>query len=355
MPSHAFDKELHVLYFLKHLRSLPQPYESQDSQRVVLAFFCIHGLAILDELDRLDKPQIIEWVYAQQVYPDSQDPSMNRTDCGFRGGPFLGNEFDCSPESYHSSVYDTANLASTYASLCILKTLGDDLSRVNKPAILNAVGQLQNKATGSFASIRYGSEEDMRFVFCACAVAHILDDWSVIDIPAMVRFIQSCISFDGSIGIAADAEGQGGAMFCAIASLVLSGRLVQLGYDTAAIVHWLVFRQKGGFQGRCNKDPDSCYAFWDGATLDLLGKHSFVDVEACDEFVLSCQYPYGGFCKYPHSVPDVMHSYYSLAWLSIAHANHRKGRRDAPETEDPFSSLKPLNTMLQVPYFPQLT
>lgn len=31
-----FDRELHALYFLKNLRSLPAPYASQDSQRVVL-------------------------------------------------------------------------------------------------------------------------------------------------------------------------------------------------------------------------------------------------------------------------------------------------------------------------------
>ena len=123
----------------------------------------------------------------------------------------------------------------------------------------------------------------------------------------------------------------------AIASLVLTKRLMQLDCDRASLERWLVFRQQGGFQGRCNKDPDSCYAFWNGATLRMLGKHSFVDIESCREFVMSCQFPYGGFCKYPNTVPDVMHSYYSLAWLSIA--------------ECEGDELVPLDVKLQVPYF----
>ncbi|DAZ93736.1 TPA: hypothetical protein N0F65_007362, partial [Lagenidium giganteum] len=354
-PPRSFDKELHALYFLRNLRSLPEPYSSQDPHRVVLAFFCVHGLAILGELERVDKHQVIEWVYSLQVHPDAYDRSVNAADCGFRGGSSLGNPFNCSPAHYESSVYDTGNIASTYAALCILKTLGDDLSRVNKRAIVGALRHLQNKDSGCFSSVRFGSEEDMRFVFCACAISFILEDWSGIDAPAMVRFIQSCVSYDGSIGIAVNTEGQGGATYCAVAALVLSGRLMQLGYDTGELIRWLVFRQQGGFQGRCNKEPDSCYAFWNGATLDLLGKHSFVDVPSCREFILSCQHPFGGFCKYPDTVPDVMHSYYSLSWLSIAHANNQNvaSDEDGDDSAKPFKDLAPLNTKLQVPHFPK--
>lgn len=37
------------------------------------AYFCVHGLAVLGELERLDKQQIIEWVYSLQVHPDKND------------------------------------------------------------------------------------------------------------------------------------------------------------------------------------------------------------------------------------------------------------------------------------------
>nr|QUV72241.1 hypothetical protein [Pythium aphanidermatum] len=326
MPT--FDRELHVLYFLKNLKTLPTAYSSQDNQRVVLAFFCVHGLALLGELHRVDRQQIIEWVYSLQVHPDSRDR------CTFL-------------EQYESITYDTGNIASTYAALCILKTLGDDLSGVNKSAIIAALRYLQDKNTGSFHAVPFGSEQDSRFVYCACAISYMLDDWSGVDLTGVVKFINSCVSYDGSIGINADTEGQGGAVFCAVASLVLSGRLTQLDIELNDLVRWLVFRQQDGFQGRCNKTPDSCYAFWNGATLELLGKHHLTDVQSCRDFLVSCQFPFGGLCKYPDVVPDVMHSYYSLAWLSIAAHS-----RDSPLNDSEFASLAPLNVKLQVPHFP---
>ncbi|KAG6592726.1 Geranylgeranyl transferase type-1 subunit beta [Phytophthora cinnamomi] len=344
-----FDRELHARYFLKNLRSLPAPYASQDSQRVVLAFFCVHGLALLGELGRLDKRQVVDWVLSLQVPPDCSDASLNAGDCGFRGGSFLGGAFGCAPAEYQSEVYDSSNVAATYAALCILRTLGDDLSRVNKAAIVSSLKHLQNKRTGCFSSVNSGSEEDMRFVYCACAVSYILDDWSGVDLGAMVRFVNSCLNYDGGIGLSPGAESHGGAMFTAIASLFLSGRMMQLNCEQSELVRWLVFRQQGGFQGRCNKTPDSCYAFWNGATLDLLGKHSLVDIPSCKQFIYTCQFPFGGVCKYPDTVPDVMHSYLSLAWLSIASnssANTEEG--------DKLPKLAPLDTKLQVPFFPKL-
>jgi geranylgeranyl transferase type-1 subunit beta len=116
-----------------------------------------------------------------------------------------------------------------------------------------------------------------------------------------------------------DLEAQGGVTFCGIASLVLSARLASLTeFDMKKLLHWLVSRQQRGFQGRTNKDPDTCYAFWNGATLDMLGHHDLVDISECRGYVLSCQHRLGGFSKYPNVYPDVMHTYYGLAWLSIA-------------------------------------
>ncbi|CAI5727173.1 hypothetical protein KXD40_002402 [Peronospora effusa] len=352
MASTTFDRELHVRYFLTNLRSLPAPYASQDSQRVVLAFFCIHGLALLGELERVDRHQVIEWVYSLQVPPDCHDASLNAGNCGFQGGTFMGNVFGCPSSQYESKVYDSGNIASTFAALCILRTLGDDLSRVHKAAIINSLTHLQNKKTGCFSSVNSGSEEDMRFVYCACAISYILDDWSGIDLMAMVRFINSCLNYDGGIGLNDGAESHGGAVFTAIASLSLSGKMAQLNCEQSELVRWLVFRQQGGFQGRCNKSPDSCYAFWNGATLALLGKHHLVNIPSCKQFIYSCQFPFGGLCKYPDTVPDVMHSYLSLAWLSIA--AHSSPNMNEDEANCELPKLVALNTKLQVPMFPKL-
>lgn len=34
--------------------------------------------------------------------------------------------------------------------------------------------------------------------------------------------------------------------------------------------NWSILKQSTGFHGRVNKDDDTCYAFWIGATLSVL-------------------------------------------------------------------------------------
>jgi geranylgeranyl transferase type-1 subunit beta len=63
----------------------------------------------------------------------------------------------------------------------------------------------------------------------------------------------------------------GGLTFCALASLSLLNQLHQL--DTLQkkrLITWCVHRQEfSGFCGRINKQEDTCYAFWVGASLQV--------------------------------------------------------------------------------------
>jgi hypothetical protein len=44
-----------------------------------------------------------------------------------------------------------------------------------------------------------GSENDMRFVYCACCISYVLDNWSGVDIDKAVVFIKnSMVSIDSS-------------------------------------------------------------------------------------------------------------------------------------------------------------
>ena len=59
-----------------------------------------------------------------------------------------------------------------------------------------------------------------------------------------------------------------------------------------------------GFQGRPNKDPDTCYSFWIGATLKLLDAYDIVNITENLEFVLTTEdNDRGGLAKYPESFP----------------------------------------------------
>jgi geranylgeranyl transferase type-1 subunit beta len=49
----------------------------------------------------------------------------------------------------------------------------------------------------------------MRFVFCACAVSEILNDWTGFDIDKAVEFIRKSQNYDGGFGFAPSLESYG--------------------------------------------------------------------------------------------------------------------------------------------------
>ena len=99
----------------------------------------------------------------------------------------------------------------SYSALASLIVLGDDLSRVDRVQLLKGLRELQ-LPTGRYLShlpqwhaivrdcsshiyfssfaAAYGSESDMRFVYCAVVICHLLDDWSAIDVDKSVEFIR---------------------------------------------------------------------------------------------------------------------------------------------------------------------
>jgi geranylgeranyl transferase type-1 subunit beta len=104
----------------------------------------------------------------------------------------------------------------------------------------------------------------------------MLGDWSFVDTEKAKDYVYRCVGFDGGIGLNPECEAQGGATFCALASLMLMGKLhadapdstieASDATDTKKLIdgcrHWCVQRQVGGYQGRTGKDPDTCYSFW---------------------------------------------------------------------------------------------
>eukprot|EP00455_Lapot_gusevi_P006423 TRINITY_DN1274_c0_g1_i2.p1 TRINITY_DN1274_c0_g1~~TRINITY_DN1274_c0_g1_i2.p1 ORF type:complete len:373 (-),score=74.92 TRINITY_DN1274_c0_g1_i2:15-1079(-) len=307
----------HVRFFNYHLKVLPSQYASLDTSRMTVLYFCLSALDVLGAVDTSlteeKKKSIIEWIYAQQLIPDPNDPSSIAR-CGFRGGPYLGNTFDPAGQpALHS--YDEAHITMTYTAICILKILGDDLSRINRPAVIGALGYLQ-EPNGSFRSVYSPGENDMRFVFCAFAISSMLNDWSGFDLQRSVDFVANSQSYDGGIGLAPELEGHGGSTYCAVACLALANQLDKL-RDRELLIRWLLYRQGSGYTGRPHKPPDSCYSFWLGASLKLLGVDEWADIPRNRAFNLTCQPHTGGFSKVPGVYADVLHSYMGLCGLSI--------------------------------------
>ncbi|KAJ3225577.1 Geranylgeranyl transferase type-1 subunit beta [Chytriomyces hyalinus] len=326
-----FPRKEDVRYFGYGLNLLPSHLTEYDTSRMAMAFYSLSGLDICGAADsdfvRKNRRDWIDWVYAQQVLPSwdaGKEPvpdGCSWTCFGFRGSPSSGRAFDPNATRSEKWCHDTSHVAMTYTALALLVILGDDLSRVNRVAIVNWLKHSQTKL-GSFVASEDNSESDMRFLFSACSISYILNDFSGIDKEAAVRYILNSKSHENAFGQGAELEAHGGSTYCAVASLALMDRLDALDADSVKLhlIEWLLKRQQedGGFAGRPGKVSDTCYSFWIGGTLEILGAYQFVDADANRAFLETTVSKNGGFSKVPDCNADPLHSYMGLAGLSVA-------------------------------------
>ncbi|EOA28924.1 hypothetical protein CARUB_v10025181mg [Capsella rubella] len=341
-PSANFEKDRHLVYLEMMYELLPYHYQSQEINRLTLAHFIISGLHFLGARDRIDKDVVAKWVLSFQALPSNR---VSLKDGEFYG--FFGSRSSQFPKDENEDflTHNSSHLASTYCALAILKVTGHDLSTIDSDSLLLSMKNLQQD-DGSFMPIHIGGETDLRFVYCAAAVCYMLDNWSGMDKEKAKNYILNCQSYDGGFGLIPGSESHGGATYCAVASLRLMGFIgVDLlssdssssVIDPSLLLNWCLQRQAndGGFQGRTNKPSDTCYAFWIGAVLRLIGGDALIDKIALRNFLLKCQSKYGGFSKFPGQLPDLYHSYYGYTAFSLL--------------EEP--SLSPLCPELGLPLF----
>ncbi|KAJ0657773.1 putative protein geranylgeranyltransferase type I [Helianthus annuus] len=313
-----FDRERHIRYLEMNYQILPSPYEGQEINHLTLAYFIISGLHILHALDRIDREDVINWVLSLQAHPKNEDDLNNGMNCEFAtlemqiteptcglftAGQFYGfhgsksSQFDSVDNGV--SVPNNSHLASTYCALAILKIVDYDFSLIDSSSISKSMKHLQ-QSDGSFMPIHTGAETDLRFVYCAAVISSLLDNWSGVDKEKAKNYILSCQSYDGGFGLIPGQESHGGATYCAVASLRLMGFIEDdlvskctssCIIDVPLLLEWCLQRQAvdGGFQGRPNKISDTCYAFWVGGVLKILGANKFMNERTLREFLLTCQ------------------------------------------------------------------
>ena len=150
------------------------------------------------------------------------------------------------------------------------------------------------------------------------------------------------------------------------------------------LMQWCASRQMEGMQGRPNKLEDTCYSYWIGGTLYMLmaldgmcmdyasaapfehvpssecggsnnsddidfGTKFILDQDKLQDFIMDCQTEMGGFSKLRNHgsgspPPDLLHSFYSLAWLSLS-SNLDLNANAEPNSEG-FVPLNPINCVL---------
>lgn len=301
--------ELNVEEIARYLgfltKGLPSAYESQEINLNNLVYFAINGLAIIGKLDAVftqeEKQAVIDWVYSHQV----EAPELG----GFR------------PSGCHYTPHHTVeetHLAMTYSSLAILLILGDDLKRVDTPRVMATLKAMQ-LPSGSFMGHPLRCENDMRFVFCAAALTRILGTNGDIDIEKAIQYTLDCQTYEGGFAHQPGEEAHGGATYCAVAALSLWGALDRI-KDKKMLAYWLSQRQEDGFNGRTHKDTDTCYSFWIGSPLRVLGWYDdIVDKDRLTAFIFS-NYKEGSgqFRSNATAGPDIVHTHFSLSGLALA-------------------------------------
>ncbi|KAI9872239.1 MAG: hypothetical protein M1830_001875, partial [Pleopsidium flavum] len=390
----SLDKKRHVDYWLRYLHTyLPAAATSNDSNRILLAFFIVSALDLLGSLQSRttadERASYTDWIYHCQ-----------HSQGGFRG--FTGTDFG-TLRSEENAHWDPANLPATYFALAALLVLGDDLSRVKRRECLEWLPKLQ-RPDGSFGETlaegaRIEGGRDMRFCNCAAGVRQILrgkgtalsQDIKDINFESMVRYIRASETYDGGVSEGPYHEAHAGFTYCAIGALSFLGRLSTFTPEVerlppsragsersstmelsslSATIHWLVSRQTtvleedeyvssvdhpiasasnhkpfsvlgampapttgrhpdalavqdpqelrwAGFNGRCNKNADTCYSWWVGGSLAILNKVHLMNFNANRRYLLEkTQHVVGGFGKLPGEDPDLLHSYFGLAALA---------------------------------------
>jgi geranylgeranyl transferase type-1 subunit beta len=140
----------------------------------------------LDLLSETFQREVINWIYSLVVIP-----RPGGLKCGGIQGSSTLNISNPSPDC-GLELYKWGHLAITYTGIATLLALGDDLSRMDRKAIVEGVASVQ-RDDGSFSATIDGCEHDMRFVYCAAAICAMLDDWTGVDKKKMAQYILSSI------------------------------------------------------------------------------------------------------------------------------------------------------------------
>jgi len=322
--------EKHVNYLLKSLKksTAGTPPDVAEAHRLSSLFFVVSGLDLLDVLDsRLshsEKNDIIEWIYSYQVdinkiritepvdneeiyrFDDINDRRVGHS--GFRSTSMINSDIP----------FDCGTISMTYCALATLVILGDHLKRVDRSSIIAGIRHIQ-LPDGSFKPSVLGGESDMRLVYCAVAVSRILNDWSGIDKENCAKFIKESLSYEGAFAQCPGAEAHGGSTYCALASLKMMSKLEDTlsEQDVNRLIRWCMNRIDHGFSGRPNKEQDTCYSFWIGASLVMLKHFKFVEQTNLLEFILLAQEERGGLSKVPGFYSDPLHTYLGFAGLTF--------------------------------------
>ncbi|KAI1724031.1 prenyltransferase and squalene oxidase repeat domain-containing protein [Ditylenchus destructor] len=299
-------RELHKAYIESSLENLSKSYMSMDASRAWFCFWGLHSLRILGYKPRKDlQARIIEFI-----------KSCEAPEGGYGGGPT-----------------QLPHLATTYAAVMALISIGtpEAFECIDRRRLYKFINSMR-QPNGSFV-LHEGGEIDIRGAYCAIAAACITNIVDDVLFQNTATWLISCQTYEGGFGGSPNCEAHGGYTSCGVNALALLRKSCLVNSESA--LNWLVNRQmqfEGGFNGRTNKLVDGCYSYWQAATFFTLeyelsslfkqgtNVRGLFDHSALENYILVvCQDIHsGGLRDKPDKKPDLYHTCYCLAGLSIA-------------------------------------
>ncbi|KAJ1811851.1 CAAX farnesyltransferase (FTase) subunit beta [Coemansia sp. RSA 2598] len=301
---HRLHTKRHQQYIEAMMDGLPGGFKVLDASQPWFSLWCLNSLAILGvEIDDELRTRAIE------TLRPLQDPN---------GGFCGGNK-------------QLPHLAGSFAAIMAIVIVGcEEAYRiVDRQAMYRWLMTMKNP-DGSFSMHRDG-ETDVRGVYCAMVIASLLNIMTPELTSGSAEFVGRCQTCEGGIGPFPGVEAHGGYTLCGLAALEILDRMDVL--NLTRLSRWMVARQmsfEGGFNGRTNKLVDGCYSYWVGGAFPLLQKalnrkaqdDYLYDRAALQRYILACcqntKKGMGGLRDKPGKSPDLYHTMYCLAGLSLA-------------------------------------
>ncbi|UZP41685.1 hypothetical protein NXS19_009501 [Fusarium pseudograminearum] len=290
----SLDKQQHIKYWQRcHKTYLPSPYTAYDSTRLTFACFTISSLDLFSvPLSSSERDAVRRWVLSLQ-HP---------------AGGFCGSSTHAL--SGQEAYKGTANIAATFFALVLLGLAAENEDE---------------------ASIRWMLRGDVK----EGDEAWVED----LDVDKMIAHIKRGQTYDGGVAESSQHESHAGYAYCAIGALSLLDRPLD---STSAhslekameegipnrqgLIQFLASRPFAylpqeeeadeveenfieskvgaaeyghiGFNGRWNKKADTCYCWWVGGTLAMLGNPSIINVLSSRRYLLDVtQHRIGGFSR----------------------------------------------------------
>ncbi|OJD32468.1 geranylgeranyl transferase type i beta subunit [Diplodia corticola] len=370
-----------LTYWKRCLKTyLPHLYTSNDCNRMTLAFFIVAALdllgAVRDSCSDQERRDYIDWVYRNQ-HPDGGFRASPAMDLAAARSPENGHWDPANLPATYFALQTLLVLGDDLQRVKRRECLQwlPRLQRKDDGSFGETLGEGGRIEGGHDTRFIYCAA-GVRWILRGFVDGDV-DGVQDMDVDAVVRCIRASETYDGGVSEAAYHEAHAGFTYCAIGALAMLGRLPSnagtpvSGHPLAGLsdpeltARWLVARQTltldeedavdaadgeeigaaktpadvppvvklhglptqttaldllqwAGFNGRCNKIADTCYAWWVCASLSMLGKVHLVSQPTARRYLLEkTQHLVGGFGKVPGDPPDIYHSYLGLAALAL--------------------------------------